>query len=583
MMQFVSDKIGDDYKEWEAGDEILIDAQTGSGKTYFVLHVLLKYAQEQNRGILYLVNRIILKRQLEQEIMKLPFTQQNFIKVETYQNIETGIKNTSKRPCDLDNDLGFGNYYYAVCDEAHYFSTDANFNTNTIMSYRWIQCHFGGKIRIYISATMELLEKHLDEDWDKSKKIYTKIYGFASKKKFHAVNGFEKKPKKYRCDKCYDYIQSHILESSQDVAKIISKSSEKWLIFVDSIGNGKNLCTELKNTLYSNDIQKDEKVIFLSADYRKNPQNAGEVSEITRYQKQKAIVLIATAVLDNGISLKDLELRNIILMVDVEDEFLQMLGRKREDGKPLNLYLFKQNKQHFQQRLYQIDNIYEKIISFYKKFGALQRAVFEISQEIDSNYYCNWEYGLILEQHIEILNDMIGNKELYESVSRVYYSWHGILLINQFALERLEYLKLFYENMLEKYDDEGEYAFVKVQLGWIGKNGDEIESIIKSEIKDKLEEAKKIVVSKFEEFLGKEMDAGENKEFVKSVKNELLYLIKAAREREGGGELKTVYDIVYKGTTLTEKGMDQLRQCCNLGYKMEKPTGRTYRLIRVEQ
>lgn len=391
-----------------------------------------------------------------------------------------------------------------------------------------------------------------------------------------------KKIKEYECNRDYDYIQSHILETSRDMEEIICASNEKWLIFVDSINSGKTLYTELKDKLYFNDDPKDERVKFLTSDYRKNPQNLEEVDEIARRQKQKVKVLIATSVLDNGVSLKDLELRNIILMVDVEDEFLQMLGRKRKDGKLLNIYLFKFNKQHFQQRLYQIDKIYSKAMSFYKQFSDLQMSISKYRLEMGMNYFCQWEMDLIGRQHIEILNDIIGDKELYEIVSNIYCSWSGLLMINQFALERIEYLKNFYEEMLEKYDCEGEYAFVKVQLGWIGKNSDEIESIIKSEIKDKLEEAKKIVVSKFEEFLGKEMDAGENKEFVKSVKNELLYLIKAAQEREGGGELKTVYDIVYKGTALTEKGMAQLRKYCNLNYKMEKPAGGIYKLTKAE-
>ena len=38
---YVTEKIGDEYRNWIEGDEILIQASTGSGKSYFILHVLL--------------------------------------------------------------------------------------------------------------------------------------------------------------------------------------------------------------------------------------------------------------------------------------------------------------------------------------------------------------------------------------------------------------------------------------------------------------------------------------------------------------------------------------------------------------
>lgn len=56
-MQYISDKIGDGYKTWEEGGMIFISSPTGSGKTFFILETLLPYARQQNKTILYLVNR----------------------------------------------------------------------------------------------------------------------------------------------------------------------------------------------------------------------------------------------------------------------------------------------------------------------------------------------------------------------------------------------------------------------------------------------------------------------------------------------------------------------------------------------
>ena len=67
-MNTVTDKIGEEYKQWSNYNKIFISAPTGSGKTYFILNVLLPFACSQNRKILFLVNRKILKLQLEKEI-----------------------------------------------------------------------------------------------------------------------------------------------------------------------------------------------------------------------------------------------------------------------------------------------------------------------------------------------------------------------------------------------------------------------------------------------------------------------------------------------------------------------------------
>ena len=40
-VKWVSETIGEDYKNWRAGDTYYINAQTGTGKTYFILNTLL--------------------------------------------------------------------------------------------------------------------------------------------------------------------------------------------------------------------------------------------------------------------------------------------------------------------------------------------------------------------------------------------------------------------------------------------------------------------------------------------------------------------------------------------------------------
>lgn len=69
--KYVTDIIGDDYKNWRPSDKILISQGTGSGKTWFILKVLLKYAKEQGKHLVYLCNRKFLSQQVQAEAKKL--------------------------------------------------------------------------------------------------------------------------------------------------------------------------------------------------------------------------------------------------------------------------------------------------------------------------------------------------------------------------------------------------------------------------------------------------------------------------------------------------------------------------------
>jgi len=134
---YVADLIGDEYKSWRKGDKILITAHTGTGKTSFVLYKLIKRNIEAyiEKGyiekILYLVNRKILKEQLEKELksqvtyrmreiygIDIPNASE-FITITTYQSIENFVQKDIEKLKQL-----FVGYDIAVYDECHYFLAD---------------------------------------------------------------------------------------------------------------------------------------------------------------------------------------------------------------------------------------------------------------------------------------------------------------------------------------------------------------------------------------------------------------------------------------------------------------------------
>ncbi len=571
----ISDEIGNRYVNWQPGEVIFINAQTGTGKTYFILHHLLEYAAENHIVIFYLVNRKILKDQILEEIGKLPMNFHDFIKVETYQRLESLVKSNFN---GYDKDFDLRKIGYVVCDEAHYFFADSNFNTNTIISYKWIRNYFRGKIQIYISATLEYVKAHIKKDRDLLGRHYTPYYEFESEYK-DTIKKIDKEELVYGIDNDYSHVRCHILETHNKVLEQIKNNKEKWLIFVDNIKRGNELYRELKNNIYFENELDDDQIVFLKADYKKSDQEFMEYERITKEQRQKARILISTAVMDNGVSLKDLELRNVVLDVDVKDQFLQMLGRKRKDGGELNVYLVKKGKQHFQQRLQFASKIYSKALSYYGEFSTLRYNAYKMVSDADFRTCCQAEWNLIEKNHKKLMDELLGNVEMFSLISSIFCAWNGILFLNPFSLERIKYLVDFYGDMIERCNGD-EFASVKEQMSWLGKTDEEIEMVIKESCKNLSDEYRKQLIDSFEKILNEEMDSEQNKTFVKDNKDALLYVIREAQKKEGEEKLKTVYDTVYKGRPLTEAGMDQLKEFCNLKYKLEKPTGKTFKVVK---
>ena len=57
-------------------------------------------------------------------------------------------------------------YSYVACDECHYFLTDSNYNTNTWLSYQWVQKWLNQQIRILLSAAIgDIKDYGVSQKW----------------------------------------------------------------------------------------------------------------------------------------------------------------------------------------------------------------------------------------------------------------------------------------------------------------------------------------------------------------------------------------------------------------------------------
>ena len=297
-MRYIGDSIGTEYEKWGEGDTVFISSPTGTGKTTFILNIYLPYLAAQGKRMLYLVNRTILKTQLEEEISKLSRQQRLSIDIELYQTIENEISSNDQKIWKL-----YKGYVCVVCDEAHYFLTDSNYNTNTIWSYNFVRDYFKSKIRIYMSATIEKIKQYVKND--NSQQVFCRTYWFGIHEKdttrHKLVHNFGK-VFEYSAEKDYKYVDVKVLRSRNEVMKVVCDGKDKWLVFVDTKEFGEKLKKDIEKYFSNSEIGSSDKLVdFISSEDNLAPQSKEQINMIVKNKKTSVKILIATSVLDNGV------------------------------------------------------------------------------------------------------------------------------------------------------------------------------------------------------------------------------------------------------------------------------------------
>jgi hypothetical protein len=341
---WVSDGIGEGFKHWRPSQPIFISSQTGFGKNTFIecdliqylydLNYdngkLLKYKPDGDKKILILTNRIALSKQINERIGNIVG---EVAEVVSYQSF-------------IDKEMKWKRYSYVVCDESHFFTSDAMFNPHTDLILDKIVRKFRNAIRIYMSSTLCTCIQYI---LDKERSI-ERFEVMSKGGKDEDDEGVYIAPSflYYKFDRDYSYLNVHYFDSFTDLEDGIKDSvaiGEKWLIFLDD----KDGCEDLKETLEPIII----KVLKLEADDEKKKKSPimvihsgskGKPSyeEFVLKEKFEGSILITTSVIDNGVNIKDSKVKHIVVTDINKDKVLQMLGRKRvEDNEIVNLYLMR--------------------------------------------------------------------------------------------------------------------------------------------------------------------------------------------------------------------------------------------------
>ena len=415
----MSDAVGDDYlMRWIPSTPVFLSSQTGTGKNYFVQNVLVPTVMKYNRThsdhkkVLILSNRVALNRQNKQEQIRI---------LDEYKSInEISYMREAGKYTDrgMDEYQSFGNidicsyhrllsssfleekYAFVIIDECHFFVNDATFNCDTEKILDAIIGHFSSAVRVYMSATLDLVfdpimerekchrkdiriyeglpvlvsyedDKDGNEDRNEDRNEDSYILGenipfymhlhysfyhlkgvdtwcyYADGKEIETFTEYDCAIYDMKYD--YSYINDMKFVNGKPITKDgidpkllehIGKNDEKWIIFVRSKNDGENLAKALNNKFGSN------VAAFICSESKNNTRGSQAIyDEIVKNQTFGCRILIATPVIDNGISIKDMKVKHVVIYLFQRVSFMQMLGRIRiADNHQITLYIPKYNE-----------------------------------------------------------------------------------------------------------------------------------------------------------------------------------------------------------------------------------------------
>jgi len=419
--------IGDEYKEWNKIDPVLIDAPTGSGKTTFVYKKLIPDAISNGRGVLIVSNRIALSMQqklavydtikqseynsllegLEREDINKETYMIGSVCVTTYQGLDS-LFNPDVRT-ELEVDFTSPKLYdaeklrkwsrtikYAVFDEIHLLYADAEFNGFCHRLLRYIPFVFQDVIRVYMTATSYEIKDYIKkyEIWKNAinmQDVPRAPFMDQQCKRYFNNKDYSKKPKtvsdieftcytiepdysRYNLKFFYPVRKENGSEQSKnsddsktraaiDVLKQIEPSENNKVIV---FVDNKEVGEKICSKLRDNEVT----AAFLTKDIS-DPDTVRE--KIINNMCFDEAVLVTTQVLDSGVNIKDKSVKNIIIFYTDRTQFIQSLGRKRldeDEGTPA-VWAYVPNEKSFKEK-----------VRIYKKYAEFATKVFSATREL---------------------------------------------------------------------------------------------------------------------------------------------------------------------------------------------------------
>ncbi len=289
----------DEIRKWNTGDVITIKAGTGMGKSHFIKNNLYAFAKSNHKKILFLIHRVNCVDQFQKEIEA--YRKTDVVEIMTYQKIESLYIN--KKTFD------FSKYEYIVCDEFHYFLSDAAFNIKTDISLNII-LQQGDKTRIFMSATGDYMKRYINN----VRKIPTIDYEIPITYSFIKQLTFFNKD---------ETIEAFIKEAIE--------RNHKSMFFIQSATKAYKLYEKYKEHCLFNCGKSDKHYKYVNKD---------KIDNMLQKEKFEELILITTTCMDSGVNIKEEELKHVVCDVRDTGVLIQCIGRKRIESLNDKIYLY---------------------------------------------------------------------------------------------------------------------------------------------------------------------------------------------------------------------------------------------------
>ena len=452
-------EISEGRDKWTAQQPVFIWAPTSRGKNHFIEHEILPYVKKLNREngtgykVLIFSNRLALKAQIKahlngKEDERDLYDFGEFADVATYQSL---LKLASYFYRKQQNKLD--RYLYVICDEAHFFTSDAQFNPETDKILRAIDGIFRNAVRVYMSATpKECLYWILFTEVD-SIKLREGVTHRLEMLEYHFKGNYDYLDLK----RFQDFDETFL----QHIANSVADQSERWLIFIDDKNEIERVAKKLREHLDGR-VQKPDDVVKTLSSEKKNSklfENIVKDEELPGNTQ----VLLTTSVLDNGVNIK--YVNNIVVSDMDQVECLQQVGRARvvSEDEHKTLYLKQFTKQDVELRRKDIERRQAAYYRFDKAFNREDFDPQQVSFFFDKQYQGN-------KADWELSKSLFRRKNNYQNILEPEFEDNEIArLLTKTKEAELKRISLDMESEEEAGMEVGE-AYLRYQASWFGKD-----------------------------------------------------------------------------------------------------------------
>lgn len=506
-----------EYATWLSGKKVMLVAPTGLGKTKFVLSKFLPFCVSQRRKVAILCNRRLLREQYLYDLAEMYtryYIMNEQVQLFTYQTLAEYIMKGQNLGKVLEE------FDVIVCDEAHFFYADADFNVyGTFVLLQVLIKICIHKCVLFISATADEVIPLLDRTLELCGKTYGISEEFCSMK----VIDYS-----YLSD--YSRFRCFFVEDVQSLCRRIGESPKKTIVFIDD----KTKAEELKRKLLDISDIKEKAIFTLNADVLDECSNSKEVQQLVVGHRILPKVLITTSVLDNGVSVHDTDVGNVVIATDSKLSFIQMLGRIRsESSAECNLYLYPRDEKYYARRIEQTKGKMQKIATLEQSIQLRKSdLVMQLWDEVDT-FYRNMAV-LVEEAEIYYRCDTMPVRILCGDFA---------LAVNEFAKEKTGNMTLAYRRFF-KAAMHHQVEVAKAQIAWIGKTPDDLIVLKSTYREERIQELKQRLLA------------------IKNVSKEELQEIKSKLARDFREDL--IGDIVTKNLSFSKEKLIEICKRYNL-------------------